>query len=376
MILKQPADTLRKPANPVDDDDEFSLDTRVKPVVRILNGALDEDEHSAGGIVLNGRIDPATLRFLKVDNNYQRPLAERPEIFDAIKSGTVVPNIDVGVRGQDFTTEGDDFAINSPAYIIDGWQRVGNALRVLELIPDFPVRIFATVHFGTDELWERHRFTELNKNVKKVSPNLHLRNMRDGNEAVLTLYGLSNNTKDFPLYGKVCWSQNMRRGELMSAMQLAKVALRVHGHVAPLTHGSVITIADGLLKATKSVTLGHFRKNIHTYFSAINDCWGIHQIEFTHAAPQIKTTFMFQLARMFSLHVDFWDEADRSLTITSDLRRKLSKFPINDPHVRSLAGTGGAAANILYDLLVSHMNSGKRTHRLRSRYEASQGAAA
>ncbi|MDP3936710.1 MAG: hypothetical protein Q8R92_01085, partial [Deltaproteobacteria bacterium] len=192
-----------------EEDEPAVLDTRVKPVIRIINGALDEDPDSPSAIILNGRIDPNTLRFLKVDSSYQRPLADRSDIFEAIKSGVVVPNIDIGVRGQDFTTDGDDFLINSAAYIIDGWQRVGNAMRLLELMPNHPVRIFATVHFGTNDIWERHRFTELNKNIRKVSPNLHLRNMRDGNDAVLTLYGLSNNTREFQLYGKVSWSQNM-----------------------------------------------------------------------------------------------------------------------------------------------------------------------
>lgn len=179
------------------------INTRVQPFVRIINASMDEDPSSPSAVVVNGRIDPASLRFLKVDNDYQRPLGERADIFDALKNGTVVPNIDVGVRGQDFDVDDGDILIKSPAYIIDGWQRVGTALHLLDNIPNHPLRIFATVHFGTDALWERHRFTELNKNVKKVSPNLHLRNMRDTNEAVLTLYGLSNNTKEFALYKRV-----------------------------------------------------------------------------------------------------------------------------------------------------------------------------
>lgn len=155
-----------------------SLNTRVEPHVRIINGALDESETSCGGLVLNGRIDAATLRFLKVDT-YQRPLGDRSDIYKALKDGLVVPNIEIGVRGQDFACEGDDFIIKSPAYIIDGWQRVGTALKILDHIPSHPVRIFGSLHFGSDEIWERHRFNALNKNVRRVSPNLHLKNMRD-----------------------------------------------------------------------------------------------------------------------------------------------------------------------------------------------------
>lgn len=284
MLMRQIAERLGVTTADEDDDEPSLLDTRVKPVVRILNGALDEDPASPNAIVLNGRLDPETFRHLKVDNSYQRPLGDRSDIYEAIKAGIVVPNIDIGVRGQDFSCDGDNFVIHSPAYIIDGWQRVGTALRILELIPNHPIRMFATVHFGTDEVWERHRFTELNKNIRKVSPNLHLRNMRDS-----------------------------------------------------------------------------------TFFEVIDECWGIHNIEFRHGAPQIKSTFMMQLAKVFSLHVDFWDTGDRIFFVAADTRRKLAKFPINDPHVKNLAGTGGAAANILYDLMVSHINSGKRTGHLRPR---------
>lgn len=344
------------------------LDTRVKPVIRILNGALDDDEDSPGKIILNGRIDSNTLRFLKVDSDYQRPLNDRPDIFIALKSGVIVPNIVVGVRGQNFTFEDDDFLIHEPTYIIDGWQRVGNALRLLELIPDQHIRLFATVHFATDRLWERHHFTQLNKNVQKVSSNLHLRNMRDLNMAVATLFGLSTNTKEFPLYERVCWSQNMKRGEMLSAVQLAKVALRLHAHVGSIGN-SIEAVTEGLKTMAEKVKLDQFRKNVSTYYEIIEECFGIKNIEFRKSAPQLKQTFMAQLARMFSSHLDFWDGGNRIFFMSADMRRKLAKFPLNDPHVKSLAGTGGAAGNILYDLLLTHMNSGKRTHRLRSRFD-------
>src|SRR3990167_3749059 len=86
-MLKQLSEVIRGP-RVVEESDTF-LYTRVKPVVRILNGALDEHENSPNSIVLNGRIDPTTLRFLKVDSSYQRPLAERADIFEALKAGII-----------------------------------------------------------------------------------------------------------------------------------------------------------------------------------------------------------------------------------------------------------------------------------------------
>lgn len=371
-MLKQLSDVLHN-VKARDKDDEAAvvvLDTRVKPVIRIINGSLDEDENSPNSIVLNGRIDPSTLRFLKVDSSYQRPLSERPEIFEAMKAGIVVPNIDIGVRGQDFTTEGNNILIHSPAYVIDGWQRVGNALRLLELIPDQPLRIFASIHFGTNDIWERHRFTELNKNVKKISPNLHLRNMRDSNEAVLTLYGLSNNTRDFALYGKVCWSQSMKRGELMQAYLVSRTAVRLHAHIHPANYASAADkIAATLATVTRKTTLAVFRKNITTFFDVIEECWGIRSIELRASAPQIKSSFLLQLARMFSTHLDFWGDDGRTFFVSANMRHKLAKFPLADPYVKNLVGGGGGpAGNILYDLIVNHVNSGKRIGHLRSRF--------
>lgn len=350
-----------------EDFTEPAIDTRVKPYVRILRASLDDDPSSPSAVILNGRIDSATLRFLKIDHSYQRPLGERPDIWEAIKSGAVMPNIDIGVRGHEFDVDGDTVIIHSPAYIIDGWQRVGTALKMLEANPAQPIRIFGSVHFDTTDVWERHRFTELNKNVKKVSPNLHLRNMRDQNEAVLTLYGLSNNTKEFPLYKRVCWAQNMARGDLLAALTLVKVTVWLHSHVAGAKNNTTADLAGSLLTASRAVSLPVFRRNVHTFFNIVDECWGLHDIEFKQAAPQAKLGFLRQVARMLSRHVDFWDEAGRVLFVDADDRRKLSKFPLQDPHVKNLAGAGGAAQSIIYEMLCTHMDSGRRQNKLTPR---------
>jgi hypothetical protein len=345
------------------------INTKVKPHIRIINGALDEDRTSPHAIVLNGRIDPSTLRFLKVDNAYQRPLGDRADIYAALKEGKVVPNIEIGIRGLDYEVDGDDILIHSPAYIIDGWQRVGTALRLLENVPNHPIRIFGSIHFGTDEIWERHRFTELNKNIKKVSANLHLRNMRDSNEAILTLFGLSHNDKTFPLYKRVCWSQAMQRGELLTALTLARAALVLHSQHSGLRNSSAESIAACLLRASSEVGLNRFRKNVNTMFSLVNECWPFAAIEYTRTAVQVKGSFLFELARMLSSHPVFWMDDDRTLFVSADDKRKLARFAIADPQVANLAGAGGSARKLLYRLMVDHMNSGRRTQRLQSRYE-------
>jgi hypothetical protein len=347
------------------------LNTKVEPYIRIINGALDENETSCGGLVLNGRIDAATLRFLKVDS-YQRPLSDRSDIHQALKDGLVVPNIEIGVRGQDFSCDGDDFVIRSPAYIIDGWQRVGTALRILEHVPSHPIRIFGSLHFGTDEIWERHRFNALNKNVRRVSPNLHLKNMRDTNEALLTLYSLCFEDSNFPLIKRVSWSQNMQKGELLSASTLAVTVAMLHMHRSGVQGRSVERISITLSNLIARVTKATFRRNIITFARLIDECWPFAAIEYRRTAPQVKATFLNELARMLSRHPAFWEHNDNSLLISADDRKKLAKFPIGDPRVTQLAGSGGQSHKMLYQLLVDHMNSGRRTQRLRSRFEETE----
>src|SRR5690606_37327255 len=103
-------------------------------------------------------------------------------------------------------------------------------------------------------------------------------------------------------------------------------------------------------------------------------CWGIRNIEFRKDAPQVKLGFMMQLARMFSSHVDFWDASERAFFASANARHKLAKFPITDPHIKSLASSSGSAGYILYDLIIKHMDSGKRIGQLRPRIRTSVAA--
>jgi hypothetical protein len=320
-----------------------------------------------------------------VDNNYQRPLGNRMEIYDAYVEGKVPPSIDLGVRGDLVRTDGKnkrDYIISSPTYIIDGWQRVGIALKYMENNPGHTVRIFAMVHFGTTDLWERHRFTELNKGVRKVSPNLMLRNMRDTNDVVLTLYGLSNNTQTFAAYRRVSWGQKVNKGELMTALVLLKTAERLHQHVTegvPLKKGSVGGNKDGhsgtagvlsqrAFMLSKQVGLNNFRLNVADLFEVVDECWGIREVTSSKNAPQVHGGFLDVLAKFFDVHTDFWNGP--RLVVTIPQKSKLKKFNLQDPYLRNLTGGKSTGQNILYQMLVDHYNSGRRTGHLTQRYGA------
>lgn len=347
-------------------DVRVRMDTRVRSHIRILNGAMDEDPASPQGIVVQGRIDAATLRFLQVAD-YQRPLENRPDIWDALKGGTTLPAVEIGVRGQEFECDGSDYIIYSPAFIIDGWQRCGNAMRLLDTVPDMSVRLLATVHFGTTFEWEEDRFTAVNKNVRKVSANQHLRNLRDKNDAVLAIWKLCD-TPGFPLHKRVCWSQGMQRTELLSALVMCKCAMYLHSHKVAIAEGRIETVAHAIANARNTVGDARFKQNVATFFSVINECWPFSIVQYRAAATQAKSSFLYELARMFTRHPAFWDGPnENALFVSADDRRKLSKFPINDKQVVQLAGSPGAARKILYQLLVDHMNSGRRTQRLVAR---------
>lgn len=346
------------------------LDTTVKPEVRILNGVMDNDKASPAGVIVQGRLDPATLRFLKTDD-YQRKVEQRSDIWQALRDGTVLPNVEIGVRGEDFEVEGKHgLVIRSPSYIVDGQQRIGNALMYLDTNPQALVRLNATIHFNTTRAWERKRFDDLNLKRKKVSPNHHLRNMRDDNRAILTLFGLCNTDKSSPLYERVSWDQNMRRGDLMTAMTIAVVACELHSNLVKVRSRTADVMGVQLLALTEAIGLQMFRRNILTFFALIDGLWPFADITNRFGAPHIKTTFMVEVAHMFARHAIFWEKDDKELVVSADDRKKLSKFPIHDPAVRSLAGGGGASRLLMYQMLLQHMNSGRRQHRLVSRKDA------
>jgi hypothetical protein len=88
-----------------------------------------------------------------------------------------------------------------------------------------------------------------------------------------------------------------------------------------------------------------------------------HALDVAGSAPYIKDGFLEVLAKLFADHKNFWE--GKKLTISTDLRRKLALFPINDPKVAYLCGASGAAQNELYYLLETHLNKGRwRTNRL------------
>ncbi len=336
--------------------------------IRIVNGALDELDE--GTIILRGVIASESLRLLKVDD-YQRevmPLTALSSILDALKNRQALPDIELGMRGQNFTSREGVFHLKDPTYIVDGLQRVTAAMHVLNTAPETPIHLGVTVHFDTGKVWERNRFRVLNTLRSKVSPNVLLRNKRSESPAVLMLYGLTVNDRSFALYDRVCWSQRMARGELVTALGLAKAVGFLHSHKAATKRSTVEELAPALDKAVELIGAQAMRENVKAFFELVDECWGIKRVQYREGAIYMRSTFLNVLAKLLADHHDFWRAPEeKRLFIEANLKRKIAQFAINDPAVVQLASSAGKSREMLYMLLRDHINSGKRTKRLSSR---------
>jgi len=327
--------------------------------VRITHSALDEDEQ--GNIILRGRIDPERLEALLVDD-YQREVLSPTSINQIMKgfeSDGSVPDIDLGMRGGRTREKDDAFILLDDVFIIDGLQRVNAAKRFL--LNGGTPRLGATIHFNTTKEWEVERFRILNAERVKVSSNVLARNTRSQYPVVNALYNMCESDNAFVLKGRVCWQQRKQRSHLITAVTMMKALGILHSHLGPGKAHQLAEMVDGLQKTFDHVGRNAYRENVRAFFQIVEDCWGVRTVTYD-GASHLRNTFLFTLARVLSNHPTFWRE--NKLFMELSLLRKLKLFPMQDPTVQHLCGSGGKAGKMLYNLLVDHMNRGKRTKRI------------
>lgn len=335
--------------------------------VVITNAALDEQD---GELVWRGVIDPDSLRAIDTPS-YQREVltdAKITKLMDGHRKGRV-PDVELNMRGQRFNELGDGIVeLLDPVFMVDGLQRITSGIRVMH-DPESPAtpRIGATIHIDRDEAWERERFEVLNLDRTKLSPNVHLRNMRVDSPAVAALFRLTRDTS-FVLRDRVQWGQNARKSELMSATTYVKTVARLHSYFGPGRGSDVRSVVAGLDQMVDSMSRKALADNARTFFELIDECWGIADIEYKQGATVLKATFLAALANVLGSHEDFW--VGEKFQVAAPMRAKLKRFNIKDPTIRDLAGSSGAANDVLYDLMVKHINSGRRTGHLRPRSRA------
>jgi hypothetical protein len=330
--------------------------------IKLCRAALDEAD---GEIILRGSIDPNSFHLLKTAD-YQREilaLAKINDLVQAFKKGSV-PDIELGMRGHRVVERQGCFYLQDDVYIVDGLQRVSAALHMMKQGGDKLPRLGATVHFGTTEEWERARFRILNADRTKLSPNVLMRNLRYDIPAIKLLHQLTED-KSFILHARVCWEQRTKRKELVTAVTYTKAVGALHSHIGPGRYNRTDDIARGLQIIMERTGRQVFKANTVMFFEIVDQCWGIRRVAFKEGAAYMRTTFLLALAQVFSRHRDFWRE--NRLFVEAPLLRKIALFPVTDPQVVALAGSGGKARDMLYLLMLEHINSGKRTKRLQPR---------
>ncbi len=330
--------------------------------VKVVRAALDELPD--GDIVLRGVIETASLAKLMVAE-YQREVLSEGKILklmEAHRQGRL-PAIELGVRGQTYNERDGAFYIPDDIYVIDGQQRREAALRLIALGEGESVHQGATIYFGTTEEWERELFEKLNLGQTNLHANVTLKNKRHEFSVADALWRLSGN-KSFVLCDKIAWGQNRRKGsgELISAMMYFKAAGMLHSHLGPGRNAGAVQLVEGLQKIQNSIGRGTLVQNVKTFFDVIDGAWGIRTVAYVQSAVHLHETFLRALAKLFSEHTNFWD--GNKLVVEASIIRKLATFSLMDPTVLQLSGSSGKASDYLFNLLVDHINAGKRTRRL------------
>lgn len=338
--------------------------TKEPEIVRLQRSSLDDRN---GEIVAHGWLDVEAIQHLRV-GDYQREIIEtrggkRSSLLKALDNKERLPDIMLGMRGERYTSRGGAMLLEDDVFIIDGLQRI-SAMRAFAT--QFPDRagellIGAEVRFDTTRDSEKELFTVLNTQRKAMSPNVILRNERNHSVGVATIFGLTTSDRNHAMYGRVCWTQQMARMELVSASSYAKAAITLHRHVTSGTRTlSILGRIPAQLDAVSSaVGLANFRSNLSAFYEVINDVWGLRGIKYNDRTTQTRYNFMLTLASLFSDHEDFWD--GNKLVVDASQKAKLKSFPIDDPTIFRLAGGGTSASILLLRHMIDHMNKSKQT---------------
>jgi len=323
---------------------------------------------------IHGVIDMETVEAVNV-GEYQRevlPTTKLENVAVGVRECSV-PYIVCGMRGSRFRQNGTNLTLNDPVWVIDGLQR-WSACKLLIAQGEKP-HLGVTIRLDSTETQELKQFIALNTRATKLSPNIILRNLRSERPILGAIYRMSEEDAAFPLRGRICWQQRQNSDHLLSAFSLAKVVGTLQAHLGSGRSSAVIGLADSIQATGADCPKGVYIQNAMTFFSLIEECWHVSKVVYSERSTATKQQFLVSLATILDRHVNFWDGA--RLIIPANLRRKIAGFPVTDPNVQNLASAGGAAKFMLENLLVTHINSGKRQHRLvqRSEMEKESGAA-
>lgn len=341
-------------------------DIKEPVVVRLQSASLDE---KGGEIVAHGWLDLTAMQNLRV-GDYQREIIDntrgkKPSLVKALENNERLPDIMLGMRGERYTERGSTMSLEDDVYIVDGLQRVSTIRRFAADHPEEAsrMRIGAEVRFNTTRDSEKELFTVLNVKRKAMAPSVLLRNERNNSNGIATAYGLSVSDKNFALYGKVCWDQQMSRGQLIKALAFCQTCISLHRYsgTGGRNMASAQVVPGAMDKMAANVGLQNFRQNIFSFFEAMDEVWGLRGLKYIDRATHVRHNFLTELAGVVGDHEDFWD--GNRLVIDAQQKSKMKGFPVDDPTIIRLAGAGNAAGILLRRHIVDHFNKNKQVSR-------------
>lgn len=343
---------------------EATTPERKREPVKMINAAISK---TGDDTVLRGVLLFDTLQHIKI-GDYQRECLEgrtKRALMRATKmEPTGMEDIVLGMRGDDYAVRDGVYFLHDPVYVVDGLQRLSAVIAVGDTQPELHdlLRLGATVHFNTSDLWERAKFRDINEKRTPVSSNVLIRNARHEHPIIEMFYALCENDPTFALYRRVTWTQRMRAGEVISAASLVRFVARLHAAFGPGRGRNIDELVSTLDTTVKAVGRNVMRSNAKELFEILDECWGVRNVAY-RGATHLRFGFLRALVAMFANHPHVFFK-DRRLTVDAATKRKLKSFPIGDPQVIRLAGSAGQATELLYSLLIKHINSGRRTRRL------------
>ena len=298
--------------------------------VRILNGGLEEDSDTKE-IVLRGVIDPATLKYIRMDW-YQREQgfskSHNNEIVAAFFAGSKISDITIGMRGHRCKSHGDIYQLLDRCYCIDGGQRLYCAAIATKERPDVRIRLGAKVHFGTTEEIENEMFCKLGTTQVRVAASVLVRNRKKKSAAANLMVRL-NTDDSFALKSRVQWNQVKTRHELISGFSFARVIAALHSHKGgALKSSKTYELLEALDQLVEKIGADNFAGNTIRFFDAIDKCWTLRQLSGarTEHRPHLELEFLLTVAGLLSSYSEFWDGIPRDF------------FSFPDKYVKRLRG--------------------------------------
>jgi hypothetical protein len=303
--------------------------------IRVFKCSLEDDEETKD-MILRGVLDPATLKFIRLDW-YQREQGFSKNHIDEIISGYIlgnrVPDITIGMRGSRVKSSGDTYTLLDRCYCIDGGQRLAAASLAVKERPDIKINLGVKLYFNTNEEFENEMFCRLGTTQVRITPSVILRNRKKKSVAASQLLIVSKDDR-FALKDRIAWDQVKTRHELMSGATLARIVGALHAHKGGALKSTkpyqLLGALDALVIKISDETL---IINVIRFFDTIDKVWSIRQLTGARDEPRphLNPKFLLTIASLMSRYSDFWDgKARNEFNCPDKFIRRLRGFKLTE----------------------------------------------